>query len=85
MFVTYEKNLLTVKWPCLTVKSGKQRKINFDTPGVDPLKLFFFVNTKFFHFFAIKLGRFIANNFFLMLQTLKLNSGNPKMKKGQVW
>ena len=36
-------------------------------------------------FFAIKLGHFISNNLFHMLQTLKPNSENQKTKKNKVW
>ncbi len=46
------------------------------------LILLFFLSgdTKFFSFFVIKLGHFIANAFFLMLQTLKPNIWNRKIK-----
>ncbi len=38
-----------------------------------------------FQLFSIKLGHFIVAAFFLILQTLKLNSKNFKMKKIRVW
>jgi len=34
--------------------------------GVDPIKLIFFDNEEFFHFFAAKLGHFIINTFLFM-------------------
>jgi len=34
-------------------------------PVADPIKLVFFANEEFLHFFAARLGHFIANYFFL--------------------
>jgi hypothetical protein len=38
-----------------------------------------------FPFFAIKLGRFMANACLHMLKILKLNSENWKTKKSKIW
>ena len=37
------------------------------------------------HNFAIKIGHFIVDTIFQMLQTLKLNSENWKMRKNKAW
>jgi len=51
--------------------------------NTNPIKSF--AKHKHFPFFAFKLGHFIVNASFLMLQTLKLNRGKQKMKKSKVW
>jgi len=43
----------------------------FLTPVANPIKLVFYGNKEFLHFFAAKLGHYIVNIFFRILQTLK--------------
>ncbi len=47
----------------------------------DPIKLFFFADEEFFHFFLLSEVVLLSMNFFSVLLTRKINSENWKMKK----
>ena len=53
------------------------------TSGVDPTKLFFFVNEEFFCFSLLSLAVVQYTDFFHMLQTIKVNSENRKTGKNE--
>ncbi len=53
--------------------------------GVNPTKLFSLLTEYFFHFFLLRLAISKYRQYFLMLQTLKLNNKNLKNEEIKVW
>ena len=67
-------------------KRRKDRAVkSLNKPGVNPTKLFFFVDEEFFRFSLLSLAVVQDTHFFHLLQTLKLNSKNWKTGKMKVW